>query len=98
MITLERRKELIIKWVMENDDGINDFKKIIAERQDYKLIAKNDPTWQKHVEPLDKKTDVDKILLSQNVNYEAFEKACEEHKFFDNVPEDEFIRQIQEMS
>ena len=98
MSTLEKRKERIIQWVREHNDGIDDFEKIINEHRNHESIAENGSTLQKYVEPLDEKTDVDKILLSQKIDCEAFEKDCEEYRFFDDIPEEEFIRQIREMS
>ena len=98
MSTLEKRKEHIIQWVREHNDGIDDFEKIIHQHRNHESIAENDSNPQKYVETLDERTDVDKILLSQNIDYEAFEKACEEYRFFDDIPEEDFIRQVREMS
>ena len=98
MNTLEKRKERIIQWVREHNDGIDDSEKIINQHRNHKPIAENGSNLLKYVEPLYEKTNVDEILLSQNIDYEAFEKNCEEYRFFDHIPEHEFIRQIREMS
>ena len=69
MNTLEKRKERIIQWVREHNDGIDDFEKIINEHRNHESIAENGSNPPKYVEPLDEKTNVDEILLSQNIDY-----------------------------
>ena len=99
--TLKERKQKIIQVINQQDEWIDDFEDMIdfiIQKRMEERQGTSDSTLRKYVKPLKEKTDLEEIIASQKGSYEAFITGCKKHNFFQEISEEEFIRQLIEMS